>query len=168
MPWKSVFVTFSHPTSTFTPVGAFSLIVKSLRTFISSSMTWHKPLLTAGYKWRRMLAAARVDSGGDTELQLDSVAGCSQAAANTPPQDTSTLGQEQPDQTTGEKIKNWWFVIIEKIYFLSSKVEWNGDLVYISSVLLLCFWDYWNIVLHFQQWHNLTSEFWSYHSPTLI
>ena len=64
-------------------------------------MTWHKPLLTAGYKWRRMLAAARVDSGGDTELQLDSVARCSQAAANTPPQDTSTLGQEQPDQTTG-------------------------------------------------------------------
>ena len=48
-----------------------------------------------------MLAAARVDSGKDTELQLDSVAGCSQAAANTPPQDTSTLGQEQPDQTTG-------------------------------------------------------------------
>ena len=81
--------------------------------------------------WLQMKTDARSCQGGQRRRHGAAAGQCrplqSPPAANTPPQHTNTLGQEQPDQTTGrrsnaKRTKNGDFLKQKKV-FLSSNVE---------------------------------------------
>ena len=81
--------------------------------------------------WLQMKTDARSCQGGQRRRHGAAAGQCrplqSPPAANTPPQHTNTLGQEQPDQTTGRRsnAKKWRFLKAEKSIFVEQcGVKW--------------------------------------------